>query len=95
MRLARWKSAVIDELRGQAGIARARQPGSIGTIGNDTDDLRLQFSIGNRLMNRREVRAAPRQKDREPHYSIHDAKPAGGASYVTRPEPFTTLPTKK
>ncbi len=46
-------------------------------------------------MNRAEVGPSTREQNGEPHYSIQDAKPLGGASYITLRDPSTTLPTKK
>src|SRR5579872_466966 len=90
VRFARREFAIIDRVRGQSELPRARQSSRVRTIGDDADDL-----IGEGTMDRLEIRSAAREQNREAHYSIQEANPGGGASYKTRPDPLTTLPMKK
>src|SRR5438270_1005039 len=80
VRATRWIREVVNCMRGQSELARPREAGSVGPIGDDADDVRIEFVIFDSLMDRGEVRSAAGKKNRQAHYSIQDAKPAGGAS---------------
>ena len=86
---------MIDRLRPKTELTGPGEARRVGTIRNHADDLRFQLAIDDRLLNGLEVRAATRQEDRQADHSIQLAKPDGGASYTTRPSPFTTFPMKK
>ena len=80
MRCAIRKVAMIDRMCRESELSRTREAWSIGLIRNHAHDFRVEPAVSDRLMQRTEVGASTGEQNSEPHYSIQDAKPLGGAS---------------
>jgi hypothetical protein len=64
VRLAAIKRSMINHMRGKTSCAREIDSSSFGSIGNDANDLSVEISANDGVVNGGEVRAAAGEKDR-------------------------------
>jgi len=94
VRFATREVAVVDDMGGVSPLTSTLNAGRVAAIRDHARDLCVELSAVDGLMDCCEIRPAPRKQDGETNHSIQLAKPVGGVSYCTVPEPFTTLPMK-